>query len=743
MMKKLLALLPCLSFLIFSCKNTHDVELTSGMTLAESVTLRQDTFLLAGADSLGQPVLTIEGENLTVDFNGAVLDGGQGRQWPDQFSGTGILIKGKNITLKNAVVRGFKVAVMAEGVDSLRLLDCDFSYNWRPRLRSIREREDFSDWLSYHENDQDEWLRYGAAMYLKNCQHALVRGVTVTGGMNGLMLTGCNDGLFYNNNIHFNSGVGIGLYRSSRNRVMHNRLDWNVRGYSHGFYQRGQDSAAILVYEQSSENTFAYNSATHSGDGFFLWAGQTTMDTGEGGCNDNLLYRNDFSHAPTNGIEVTFSRNKIVANRMTECRYGIWGGYSFESLMLGNRIDSCDFGIAIEHGQQNAIVGNEFYNCETGVQLWARASQPADWGYAKNRDVSSRDYQIGGNFFQNVKNPLRISGTKKVAVNDDNQFGGFEKLLVAEQPNEEFFFVKNDVQGADGWADAANFKNMNRIVSELPGARLPVDEIQKYKVEKLPDGMDVSLPADQLQGRKYILVDEWGPHDFRSPAVWLRNIEGDKYTFLLTGPKPGNWRAIGGEGWSGMNQKTGSLASTVVATKKEGAEFLSLEFEFIGEAFTDRFGNFNRKGRVYPFGFARFEKKLDWQVRWYNYDEATDPLKNYEAFKNLKSQPPVRSEVKNDLYFAWWGSPGEGVKEDNFATFAETKFDIAEGTYRISLTSDDGAKLFLDGKLLIDHWNIHEPATDEIEVKLGGHHRIEIEHFEGGGFGTLDFRIAK
>ena len=77
-------------------------------------------------------------------------------------------------------------------------------------------------------------MRYGMAVYLKNCDHALVKELFVTGGQNGLMLSGCNDGLFYNNIIHFNSGVGIGLYRSSRNRVMHNKLDWNVRGYSHG-----------------------------------------------------------------------------------------------------------------------------------------------------------------------------------------------------------------------------------------------------------------------------------------------------------------------------------------------------------------------------------------------------------------------------------------------------------------------------------------------------------------------------
>ena len=94
---------------------------------------------------------------------------------------------------------------------------------------------------------------------------------------------------------------------------MHNRIDWCVRGYSHGFYNRGQDSAGLLIYEQSSRNIVAFNSVTHGGDGLFLWAGQSTMDTGQGGVNDNLFYDNDFSHAPTNGIEATFSRNVVLS----------------------------------------------------------------------------------------------------------------------------------------------------------------------------------------------------------------------------------------------------------------------------------------------------------------------------------------------------------------------------------------------------------------------------------------------
>jgi hypothetical protein len=49
----------------------------------------------------------------------------------------------------------------------------------------------------------------------------------------------------------------------------------------------------------------------------------------------------------------------------------------------------------------------------------------------------------------------------------------------------------------------------------------------------------------------------------------------------------------------------------------------------------------------------------------------------------------------------------------------------------------------LDGTLIIDHWDIHVPATDEVEVNLDGNHIFEIEHFEGGGFSTLSFLINK
>lgn len=717
-MKKFTLLFLFLSFLV-ACQKETNIAIKSGQIISKSVTLQQDTFRLNGSDSLNQPVLTIEGENIIIDFNHAVLIGSNNEQWPDEFYGTGLLIKGKNITLKNANIRGFKVAVMAEGVDSLKLEDCDFSYNYRQHLKSTREREDFADWLSHHQNDKDEWLRYGAAVYLKKCENAIIKNIKVTGGQNGILMTECNGGLFYNNIIQFNSGLGIGMYRSSNNKIMHNKLDWNVRGYSHGIYQRGQDSAGILVYEQSRGNTFAYNSATHSGDGFFLWAGQTTMDTGEGGCNDNLIYKNDFSYAPTNGVEVTFSSNKIIANKIKECKYGVWGGYSFNSVFIGNEIDSCKYGIAIEHGQNNTIIGNKFKNLETGVQLWAREKQPEDWGYAQNKDVSSIDYGISNNVFSEVAVPLEISSSERILISDNNKYHDFEKILVEEKPNKDL---------------KLNDKTPSLNLQEL---------INKNSVPPLADGMNTALPDSQLQGRQYILVDEWGPYDFRSPSIWLREIKGNEYNFLLLGPPTGNYKITGGEGWSKLSRVSGAFPATLIATKKEGTEYLTLDLGFIGEAFTDRFGNLNKKGKLFPFKFKRFEKNLNWETMFYNYDESTDPVNNYEAFRQLKNDKPLYTENKDELYYAWWGSPGENINADKFATFSETQFEIEKGKYKISLTSDDGAKLFLDGQLLINHWDVHEPATDEIEVELGGQHKIEIEHFDSGGFGTLDFRLDK
>lgn len=54
-----------------------------------------------------------------MDFNDALLQGSNNKQLPNQFYGLALLIEGNNITLKNARVSGYKVAVMAKDCKNL------------------------------------------------------------------------------------------------------------------------------------------------------------------------------------------------------------------------------------------------------------------------------------------------------------------------------------------------------------------------------------------------------------------------------------------------------------------------------------------------------------------------------------------------------------------------------------------------------------------------------------------------
>ena len=311
------------------------VEPTAGMVITQSVKVKPGVYRLPAAGEA--PILAVRGAGIVVDFQGAVLEGADPESDPDGYAGTAVLVDGGDrVTISNAVIRGYKNAIVARGSSNLHLTHNDLSHNWKQRLWSLVEHESLLDWMSYHSNEKDEWLQFGGAIYLVDCDNAEIDHNTVRQGQNGLMVTRSWGVFIWNNDFSFNSSLGVGLYRVSNSRILHNRIDFNVRGYSHGYYNRGQDSAGILMYEQSSNNIVAYNSVTHGGDGLFLWAGQSTMDTGEGGANDNLFYRNDFSHAPTNGIETTFSRNYFIENRIEENWHGVWGGYSWSSLFDGN-----------------------------------------------------------------------------------------------------------------------------------------------------------------------------------------------------------------------------------------------------------------------------------------------------------------------------------------------------------------------------------------------------------------------
>jgi hexosaminidase len=74
-----------------------------------------------------------------------------------------------------------------------------------------------------------------------------------------------------------------------------------------------------------------------------------------------------------------------------------------------------------------------------------------------------------------------------------------------------------------------------------------------------------------------------------------------------------------------------------------------------------------------------------------------------------------------------------------FSGFMEIPFD---GVYTLSLTSDDGSILWVDGLVEIDNDGLHSTATKSVNLALEyGLHPIKICHFEAGGGASLTLGI--
>jgi hypothetical protein len=113
-----------------------DIMLKAGLVINKSSTIKPGIYKLPAAGTDSQ-VITIEGDNITVDFQGAVLQGFIKSQYPDQYTGIGLQIKGNNVTIKNAVIKGYKVALLARNCENLHITKSDLSYKYTSETASL------------------------------------------------------------------------------------------------------------------------------------------------------------------------------------------------------------------------------------------------------------------------------------------------------------------------------------------------------------------------------------------------------------------------------------------------------------------------------------------------------------------------------------------------------------------------------------------------------------------------------
>ncbi len=98
-------------------------------------------------------------------------------------------------------------------------------------------------------------------------------------------------------------------------------------------------------------------------------------------------------------------------------------------------------------------------------------------------------------------------------------------------------------------------------------------------------------------------------------------------------------------------------------------------------------------------------------------------------------------ESRRAFKFHWaTGSPAENFPADLFSNrWTGYLVSPVSGKYSISLSSNDGGRLYLDDKLIVDVWDDHATLTGAaiIELKANEPRKIRVDHYESRGNADL------
>ena len=123
--------------------------------------------------------------------------------------------------------------------------------------------------------------------------------------------------------------------------------------------------------------------------------------------------------------------------------------------------------------------------------------------------------------------------------------------------------------------------------------------------------------------------------------------------------------------------------------------------------------------------------------------QRTDIFRNWsgEYFNDIYLQPPpVLTRDDPEINFYWGlGSPGPGLPADNFSVRWTRNLYFDAGHYRFTIWGGDGARLRLDGWMIIDNWlkDTQHSFQGEFREVGSGHHTMEVEWYSRGGIAEV------
>lgn len=127
---------------------------------------------------------------------------------------------------------------------------------------------------------------------------------------------------------------------------------------------------------------------------------------------------------------------------------------------------------------------------------------------------------------------------------------------------------------------------------------------------------------------------------------------------------------------------------------------------------------------------------------------ADTPLNRWQGFyfnNQYLGGAPAFTRADNTINFNWrLGSPWPTVPNDHFSVRWTGNFDHTPGSYRFTVETDDGARLWVNNVLLIDEWHDAQNVTYEAVVALpGGTVPVRLEYYENTGAALIKLGAEK
>ncbi|WP_020059530.1 PA14 domain-containing protein [Bacillus sp. 123MFChir2] len=146
-----------------------------------------------------------------------------------------------------------------------------------------------------------------------------------------------------------------------------------------------------------------------------------------------------------------------------------------------------------------------------------------------------------------------------------------------------------------------------------------------------------------------------------------------------------------------------------------------------------------------------WDSQVDFQIEPYSSAaKSTSWLGEFYNNKELKGDAVViggdqSSKKLNTINFNWdYNSPHPTISNDNFSA-RFTKVDkFEQGEYVFTAKADDGVRVYIDNKMVIDSWIASDSETRKVKIPMSaGEHKITVEYLEQGGKANLQFDYKK